>query len=122
MGRLNKKIMGIYNLWKRKKDRNSQVIKNELEDHNRKLIEKITDLVITKPDKFSANWSNGNILDASIRYVNPSLKIDILIMSESGEIIRPIRVDMTSNEKKRMIEAIKPIIKRDSQQILDYYI
>ena len=59
---------------------------NSYDENQQLLIEKIIEMLKTKPECFSAKWSTGKSLDRSIRSQNK----EILIMIDTGQICQPV--------------------------------
>ena len=88
---------------------------NPLYEHEQLLINKIIELLKSKPEDFSARWLSGESLKKSVR--NPNGKI--LIMIETGEIISPTEPDMTKEQKEQIKKLIQPIVERDSKYLIE---
>ena len=86
--------------------------------HDRVFIEKIIELLKNKPDYFSAMGFNGKSLDSSIQ----SKDKNIVIMIESGHILRPLEIKMLQNEKEIIKQLILPIVERDSKYLIEKFI
>jgi hypothetical protein len=85
-----------------------------VDEHEQILINKVIDMLQTQPEKFSARWSGYHqTLDKSVQCGN------VLIMIETGQIALPVEVKMTKEQKKIIVELIKPIAKRDSDYVID---
>jgi hypothetical protein len=81
-----------------------------------KIIEDIILDLQENPDNYSARWS-GTGLDGSIRSKNRL----VLILHEHGSFIEP-PLRATGEQKKRLIKAMSPIVERDRQAIVQYYL
>jgi len=86
-----------------------------LHKHNQLLIEKVIELLETKPQLFSAMWFGGDKIEDSI--MSQDNKIHIMI--GTGEIIKPIHVEMNTNQKKIIKKLIALIVERDSKILID---
>lgn len=78
-------------------------------------IEKVIEIVKTKPECFSARWFNGKSLDESVISQNK----DILIMIDSGQIILPIEPRMNKKQKKLIKQLLEPIVKNDIVYLIE---
>lgn len=85
------------------------------DSHEQKLIDKIIHLLETNPEKFSARWFNGKSLDDSVR----SLDGEILIVTKTGEIINPLKLNTNSAQKEKIKSLLKPIVEKDSNYIIE---
>jgi len=83
--------------------------------HEQKLIDKIIHLLETKPEKFSARWFDGKSLDESVR----SLDGEVIIMIKTGEIVSPVKLNTNSEQKEKIKNLLKPIVKKDSDYIIE---
>jgi hypothetical protein len=88
---------------------------NSYDIHQQLLIEKIIEMLKTKPECFSARWFTGKSLDKSIRSQNQ----EILIIIETGQICQPVEPQMSEEQKELIKQLLKPIIKKDSDYIID---
>ena len=86
-----------------------------LDNHKQLFIEKVIETLKSNPECFSARWFSGKSLDSSVQHKNK----EILIMINTGEIIRPINPKMTSKQKEEIKSLIKPIVEKDSNHILE---
>lgn len=82
--------------------------------HEQLVIEKVIELLKTKPDSFSARWFNDTSLQKSVQ----SSDRQILIMIKTGEIIDPIRPSMTRKQKRLVMKLLDPIVKKDSEYLI----
>lgn len=91
-------------------------VNNDFKEYEQVLIEKITALLKTKPERFTSRWTYGrNTMNKSIANSDASIQV----MIETGQIIAPIEPEMTDAQKKRIIELIQPILLNDIQQITE---
>lgn len=84
--------------------------------HEQLLIEKVIELLKTSPDNFSARWFGSRTsLDRSVQ----SKDKNILIMIESGEIIKPVYPKMSDKQMEEIKQLIAPIVKKDSDYLIE---
>jgi hypothetical protein len=82
------------------------------------LIEKIIELLKTKPEIFSSRWFTGETLDKSVRCADKN----ILIMISTGQIVQPFEAIMTKAEKEIVKELMVDIVERDTNYILENFL
>ena len=88
---------------------------NHYDAHEQLLIEKVIEMLKTKPEYFSARWFTGKSLDKSVRSRNE----EILIMIDSGQICHPVKPRMTKEQKELIKQLLKPIVKKDSDYLIE---
>lgn len=88
---------------------------NPYDAHEQLLIERIIEMLKTKPECFSARWFTGKSLDKSVRSSNK----EILIMIYDGQITQPVRPKMTKQQKEIIKQLIEPIVKKDSDYLIE---
>lgn len=86
--------------------------------HEQRVIEKVIDLLKTKPDSFSARWFDKTSLQSSVR----SSDRQILIMIKTGQIITPIQLNMTRKQKRIIRKLLDPIVKKDSDYLIQSFL
>jgi hypothetical protein len=94
---------------KKKKD------KSTIEKHEELLITKVINILETDPYFFSARWFSGDNLDTSVQSKNKKIQI----MIDTGQIINPIEPKMTTIQKNKIKELIRPIVEKDSIDIIN---
>lgn len=87
---------------------------NSYDAHQQLLIEKIIEMLKTKPEYFSARWFTGKSLDMSIRSQNK----EILIMIDTGQILQPVEPRMSVEQKELIKQLLEPIVKKDSDYLI----
>lgn len=85
-----------------------------LEAHNQLLIERVIELLKFKPEYFSARWFGGSMNSSILSKDNK-----ILIMIETGQIIKPIEPKMTITQLNTIKQLVKPIVEKDSKYLID---
>lgn len=88
---------------------------NYYDEHEQLLIEKVIEMLKTKPEYFSARWFTGKSLDKSVRSQNK----EILIMIDSGQICHPVEPRMTKEQKELIKQLLEPIVKKDSNYLIE---
>lgn len=88
---------------------------NHYDEHEQLLIEKVIEMLKTKPECFSARWFTGKSLDKSVRSQNKK----ILIMIDSGQICHPVEPRMTKEQKELIKQLLEPIVKKDSDYLIE---
>jgi hypothetical protein len=88
---------------------------NQYDAHQQLLVEKVIEILKTKPECFSARWFTGQSLDASVR----SNDKQILIMIYDGQITQPVVPKMTKQQKETIKQLIEPIVKKDSDYLIE---
>ena len=88
---------------------------NPYDAHEQLLVERIIEMLKTKPECFSARWVTGKSLDKSVRSNNKK----ILIMIYDGQIIQPVEPKMTKLQKETIKQLIEPIVKKDSDYLIE---
>lgn len=88
---------------------------NHYDEHEQLLIEKVIEMLKTKPECFSARWFTGKSLDKSVRSQNK----EILIMIDSGQICHPVEPRMTKEQKELIKQLLEPIVKKDSDYLIE---
>jgi len=88
---------------------------DQYDTHQQLLVEKVIEILKTKPECFSARWFNGSSLDESVR----SDDKQILIMINNGAILQPVKPRMSKEEKQIVKRLIEPIIKKDSDYLIE---
>ena len=88
---------------------------NQYDAHEQLLTEKVIEMLRTKPECFSARWFTGKTLDNSVRSQNR----EILIMIDSGQICQPIQPRMTKKQKEVVKKLLEPIVKKDSDYLIE---
>jgi hypothetical protein len=88
---------------------------NQYDAHQQLLVEKVIEILKTKPECFSARWFNGSSLDASVR----SNDKQILIMIYDGQITQPVNPRMSKEQKAMVKQLIEPIVKKDSDYLIE---
>lgn len=88
---------------------------NQYDAHEQLLVEKVIEVLKTKPECFSARWFTGSSLDASVR----SNDKQILIMIYDGQITQPVNPRMSKEQKEMVKQLIKPIVKKDSDYLIE---
>ena len=88
---------------------------NQYDTHQQLLVEKVIEMLKTKPECFSARWFNGQSLDASVR----SNDKQILIMIYNGQITHPVNPRMSKEQKEMVKQLIEPIVKKDSDYLIE---
>jgi len=88
---------------------------NQYDAHEQLFIEKVIEMLKTKPECFSARWFTGKSLDKSVRSQNK----EILIMIDSGQICQPIEPRMTKEQKELVKQLLEPIVKKDSDYLIE---
>jgi hypothetical protein len=86
-----------------------------LDSRQQLLIEKVIEILKTNPECFSARWFSGKSLDSSVQHKNK----EILIVINTGQIIRPIEPKMSKKQKEEIKNMIKPIVKKDSDYLVE---
>jgi hypothetical protein len=86
-----------------------------LDTQEQLFINKVTEILKLNPECFSAKWFNGKTLDCSVQDKNK----EILIMIDTGQIIQPITPEMSKKQKEEIKKLIKPIVKKDSQFLIE---
>ncbi len=100
----------------RKPALNKPVVSGSCYDaHQQLLVEKVIEILKTKPECFSARWFTGQSLDASVR----SNDKQILIMIYDGQITLPVNPRMSKEQKEIIKQLIKPIVKKDSDYLIE---
>jgi hypothetical protein len=100
----------------RKPTLNKSVVSGSCYDaHEQLLVERIIEMLKTKPECFSARWFNGKSLDKSVRSSNKQ----ILIMIYDGQITQPVVPKMTKQQKETIKQLIEPIVKKDSDYLIE---
>lgn len=93
-----------------------KVIKeNIIDKYHKQIYDKVIFELKTNPENFSAAWFNKNQLDKSIKSINGS----ILIMIETGQIVKPISINMTINELFTVRQLIKDIVEKDMKMVIN---
>ena len=82
--------------------------------HEQLVIEKVIELLKTKPDSFSARWFGDTSLQTSVQSSNRQ----ILIMIKTGQIISPIQPEMTRKQRRIIMKLLDPIVKKDSEYLM----
>lgn len=82
--------------------------------HEQLVIEKVIELLKTKPDSFSARWFGDTSLQTSVQ----SSDRQILIMIKTGQIIAPIQPEMTRKQRRIIMKLLDPIVKKDSEYLV----
>lgn len=88
---------------------------NQYNAHEQLLVEKVIEILKTKPEYFSARWFTGSSLDDSVR----SDDKQILIMIYDGQITRPVNPRMSKEQKEMVKQLIEPIVKKDSDYLIE---
>ena len=88
---------------------------NSYDTHQQLLIEKIIEMLKTKPECFSARWFTGKSLDSSVRSQNK----EILIMIDTGQICHPVEPRMSKEQKELIKQLLEPIVKKDSDYLIE---
>ena len=88
---------------------------NQCYAHQQLLVEKVIEILKTKPECFSARWFTGQSLDASVR----SNDKQILIMIYDGQITQPVNPRMSKEQKEMVKQLIEPIVKKDSDYLIE---
>lgn len=88
---------------------------NQYDVHQQLLVEKVIEMLKTKPECFSARWFTGKSLDASVR----SNDKQILIMIYDGQITQPVNPRMSKEQKEMVKQLIEPIVKKDSDYLIE---
>jgi len=88
---------------------------NQYNAHQQLLVEKVIDILKTKPECFSARWFTGSSLDASVI----SNDKQILIMIYDGQITQPVKPRMSKEQKEMVKQLIEPIVKKDSDYLIE---
>jgi len=89
---------------------------SSLEKHELELINKVIELLKEKPCLFSSRWFTGKSLDRSVKSIDGT---NILILSCTGEIIKPIEPKMSKKQKLQVKKLLVPIIERDSKYVIN---
>jgi len=92
--------------------------RSPLEEHEQLMIEKVTELLKTKPDDFSVIWFNTTSLEESVK----NNKKNILIMIDTGQIIQPMKPIMSDEQKELIKQLICPIVERGSIYLIEQLI
>ena len=88
---------------------------NPYDAHEQLLVERIIEMLKTKPECFSARWFTGKSLDKSVRSNNK----EILIMIYDGQIIQPVEPRMTKQQKETIKQLFEPIVKKDRDYLIE---
>ena len=88
---------------------------NQYNAHQQLLVERVIDILKTKPECFSARWFTGSSLDASVI----SNDKQILIMIYDGQITQPVKPRMSKEQKEMVKQLIEPIVKKDSDYLIE---
>ena len=88
---------------------------NHYDEHEQLFIEKVIEMLKTKPECFSARWFTGKSLDKSVINQNK----EILIMIDSGQICHPVEPQMTKEQKELIKQLLEPIVKKDSDYLIE---
>lgn len=88
---------------------------NHYDAHEQLFTEKVIEMLKNKPDCFSARWFTGKSLDRSVRSQNK----EILILINSGQIFMPVKPKMTKEQKELVKQLLEPIIKKDSDYLIE---
>ena len=106
--------MGLFDIFFPKK---KGVGKEEspLYKHEQLLIQRVIDLLRENPEDFSSTWFDSDSVGSSVE----SKDRKILVMIESGHIIRPTKPNLTDDQISTIKELIKPIVERDSKRVID---
>lgn len=88
---------------------------NQYDSHEQLLIEKVIEMLKTKPECFSARWFTGKSLDKSVKSQNG----EILIIIDSGQICQPVEPRMTKEQKELVKQLLEPIVKKDSDYLIE---
>lgn len=109
-------IQNMLRTWfNRKQDSTEPKEQSPIDEHKQKFIYMVIKMLENNPSYFTSRWFNKNLMDSSVQ----SKDTKILIMIDTGQIIRPIEPPMTDEQKKRVRDLIRPILKKDSKDILD---
>lgn len=88
---------------------------NQYDAHEQLLTEKVIEMLKTNPEYFSARWFTGKSLDKSVRSQNK----EILIMIDNGQICQPVEPRMTKEQKELVKQLLAPIVKKDSDYLIE---
>ena len=88
---------------------------NKLQLNHQLIVDKISIMLMDSPESFSAKWYNGKAIDHSIRNEDKN----ITIMIETGQIVSPIRPEITKKQLEQIKELIAPIVLRDTESITE---
>lgn len=90
--------------------------KQERSDSTEQLfLNKVIELLKTNPQNFSAiNFGDSTSLNSYVISKDRAIMIDI-----SGKIITPVAIKMSQDEKQFVKEVMSPIIKRDSNFLMN---
>lgn len=91
---------------------------NQYNVYEQLLIEKVIEMLKTKPECFSARWFTGKSLDKAVRSQNG----EILIMIDNGQICQPIEPRMSEKQKELVKQLLEPIVKKDSYYLIEQLI
>ncbi len=86
-----------------------------VKEHEQKFINMVIKLLETKSNEFSAMWWVKGNLDRSVKYKD-------IIIFEDGNFLKPIRPELSINQKEYIKKLINPIFERDSKIIIDSYL
>ena len=104
--------MSIFKL--RKKNRYIKPTDQDpIEQHEQNAVNAIISKLETNPESFSAKWFSGTTLDNSVKFG------EILILIHNGQISSPVEFKMSAHQKNRVKELIAPIVKRDSDYLIN---
>lgn len=85
-------------------------------NHEQKFVDKVITLLETRSEDFSGKWFTGKTLDSSVQY-----KDKMLLVGDNGDIIQPIKPQITIAQKIYIKKLVKSIMERDSIEILKQY-
>lgn len=89
---------------------------SEYDAHEQLLVQKVIELLKTCPDNFSARWfGDRSALDNSVE----SKCHKILIMIDTGQIIKPVQPKMSKQQMEEVKQLISPIVKKDSDYLIE---
>lgn len=84
--------------------------------HEQLLIEKVIELIKSNPDNFSARWfGDKSSLDKSVE----SKCHKILVMIDTGQIIKPVEPKMSKQQMEELKQLLQPIVKKDSDYLIE---
>ena len=89
-----------------------------IDSHEQAFIAVVINLLENDSEGFSAKWSSGMSLDRSVQRKEGA----VLIMIGDGQIVAPISPKMTVAQKDTVKSLLKPIVKRDSDFLINLLI
>lgn len=90
--------------------------KEHYKDYEKIVVETIKEKLLSNPDNFSANWFIGkDTMSNSICSKN----LTIMVSTTTFNILSPITVELSSQDKKIFKELIEPIYNRSLNEVIE---